>query len=156
MECGECTLCCELLNINSLKATKGNIIEAIIIDSPAGSLCEHCIEKKGCGVHEERPKICRDYFCAYAQQEDAPIQLRPDNCGIIFEKLDEDIFVGTLKPGVKVSDYGMQQIGVFNKQGYNVVLTKYDERQPKFFPREGQRPSELVKKFIEHIKKSNG
>lgn len=156
MECGECTECCELFHVDSKKATGGNIIEAIIIDSPAGELCGYCEKNVGCKVHEERPKICRDFFCAYAQHEKAPVDLRPDVCGIIFEKLDEDLFLGTVRPNKIVSDYGLEQIKAFNKQGYNVVLSKHTTPVPRISCAEGADEFKVLEKFLKIRREANG
>lgn len=156
MDCGGCTECCELFPIDSKKATNGNIIETIIIDSPAGELCGYCDKNVGCTVHEERPKICRDFMCAYAQQESAPLDLRPDKCGIIFEKLDDVMFLGTVKPKREISEYGMRQIDAFNKQGYNVVLAKHDTMQPRLFCAEGHEQFDVLKRFLHHRKVADG
>lgn len=156
MDCGECTECCELLDVNSLKATQGNIIEAIVIDSPAGSLCEHCDKNAGCKVHEDRPKICREYMCAYAQQNEAPIELRPDKCGIIFEKLDEDLFVGTIRPNSVVSEFGVNQVRAFNSQGFNVVMTKHTSKTPEIFACDNHDNFDILKKFLAFRRQANG
>lgn len=156
MDCGGCTECCESFHIDSKKATGGNIIELIIIDSPAGVLCGYCNKNEGCSVHEDRPKICRDFMCAYAQEEKAPIELRPDKCGIIFEKMDDTMFIGTVKPNNPVSDYGMRQVRSFMEQGYDVVLTKHDTLQPKLFVREGVDEFNVLKKFLHYRRIADG
>lgn len=156
MECGECTECCELFEVKSLKATGGNIIETIIIDSPAGDLCNYCDKNVGCKVHEERPKICRDFLCAYAEHERAPIDLRPDRCGIIFEKLDKDLFLGTTRHESTISDYGWRQVEAFNLQGFNVVLTKPNVSVPFIKPVSGQEEFKVLEKFLRIRREANG
>lgn len=156
MECGECTECCELFEVKSLKATQGNIIETIVIDSPAGEMCGYCEKNVGCKVHEERPKICREFLCAYAQHKNAPLFMRPDRCGIIFEKIDEEMFIGTVRAEVTISEHGMNQIKVFNQQGYDVVLRKHDTLQPMLYPRDGVEKFNLLKKFLKLVKTNNG
>lgn len=155
MDCGGCTECCELFHIDSKKATNG-IIESVMIESPAGVLCDHCDKNVGCKVHEERPKICRDFLCSYAQQNNAPIELRPDKCGVIFEKLDDDMFVGTLRPNQPISEFGMNQIRAFNKQGFNVVLTKHSTIEPHIMLAERQDKFKVLKKFLGYRRIADG
>lgn len=158
MQCGECTECCELLEVKSLKATKGLLIDLITIDTKAGEMCPYCEKNKGCKVYDDRPTICRTFFCAYSQQEEISINLRPDKCGIIFEKLDDTLFLGTVRPNVNVSEEGMNQIKVFNQQGFDVVLIKYDTIKPFISCAEGNDEFNVLKKFL-HFKKiasSNG
>lgn len=156
MECGGCTECCESFYIDSKKALVENEIELITIDSPAGELCQHCDKNVGCTIHEDRPKICRDFMCAYAQQENAPIELRPDKCGIIFEKMDDTLFIGTIKPNNPVSEYAFGQITAFNDQGYDVVLTKHDTIEPKVFVRKGIDKFDVIKKFLHYRRVADG
>jgi len=156
MECGDCTECCELLHIDSQKPLLDGEIELIAIDSPAGQLCNYCDKNIGCTVHEDRPLICRTYECAYTQHESAPIELRPDKCGVIFEKLDDSLFVGTIKPDRPITEYGSKQIDAFNQQGYNVVLTKYDTPEVKVFCRDGDVQRNVLLKFAEYRRVANG
>lgn len=156
MECGECTECCELLYIDSRKPLKENEVELITIESPAGELCKHCNKNVGCTVHEDRPLICRTFECAYVQHENAPIELRPDKCGIIFEKLDDELILGTIKPDRLISDMGTQQLHSFNRQGYSVVLTKYDTAEVKVLCRDGVERRDVLMKFAHHRRLANG
>ena len=70
-ECGECNLCCKVLNIPEYNA-------------PAGTMCEHCTDK-GCSIYEERHDICRGFSCLWLSQPQIPESLRPDKSGILFE-----------------------------------------------------------------------
>lgn len=111
MECGKCTLCCKLLYIFDTK-------------SKAGIYCKHCTENRGCKVHEsELPDECKGYQCAYSQMSNIPITLRPDKCGVIFEKATEDIFIGLTEKGFVVTDGLKGQIDAFLKQGFSVFLS---------------------------------
>lgn len=83
MECNGCTLCCLVADVP-------------ILNKPSGVQCKHC--NSGCGIHDERPALCRDYWCVY-QREDLPDELHPNNCHILFEKLDgSSTYVGTVDP----------------------------------------------------------
>lgn len=69
-ECGSCTACCTWLIGNAYGWEFGG-----------GKSCRFLCET-GCSVHKARPKVCENYFCAWAQElidED----LRPDKSGIL-------------------------------------------------------------------------
>lgn len=109
MKCGECTLCCELLDIKS-------------VDSKAGEMCKHC--DKGCMIYNKRPNECKTFNCAYLQMENVGKELRPDKCGIIFEKITDNIFLGTMDKDTKIKPIVKQQIEYFVKDGFAVILNK--------------------------------
>jgi len=109
MECGECTLCCTLLDIPWM-------------DSKAGEPCKFC--DKGCTIHETKDERCSEYMCAYNQAEIASQKMRPDNCGVIFEKLEDDLMFGTINPEHKDFSFMSGQIDSFLKEGINVVVSK--------------------------------
>jgi hypothetical protein len=48
--CGECSLCCKLLKIESL-------------EKPVGKWCSHCTSGNGCKIYESRPQACREFNC---------------------------------------------------------------------------------------------
>ena len=136
MECGECTLCCDLFPVKWL-------------NKPANTKCVHC--DLGCKIHDTKPAECTDFDCAYVQMENIPIDLRPDKCGIIFEKLDDKIFYGTVNHNAKISDFGKGQINAFLKQGYSVILASLKEKEPKFFINEEHNEKEIRNEFTKHI-----
>lgn len=55
--CGSCTLCCRLPEIE-------------LLDKPADTWCQHCIEGKGCSIYAERPSVCRDFLCLWMTSEE--------------------------------------------------------------------------------------
>lgn len=65
MECGECTICCEIVEVSGRNFHK-----------PAGTLCSYC--KGGCTIYgqEDRPVVCGAFQCAwlrgYGSEEDRP------------------------------------------------------------------------------------
>lgn len=72
MTCGTCTACCTVFSISEL-------------EKPAGKTCEHACA--GCMIYEKRPQTCRTYFCLYADEKAAALDLpewaRPDKIGVI-------------------------------------------------------------------------
>jgi hypothetical protein len=74
-ECGGCSLCCVVLRVPEL-------------DKLGGEACRHLRAEGGCGIHAERPRICRSYRCLWLQggfrEED-----RPDRLGAVVDLLTE-------------------------------------------------------------------
>ena len=69
-QCGECSLCCKTNRIDEL-------------ESPAGQWCKHCTPGDGCGLHIDRPQVCRNFECLWLGgmfDED----MRPDRIGVLF------------------------------------------------------------------------
>lgn len=70
--CGDCSLCCKVLEIAEL-------------DKPAGPWCAHCREPEpgGCGIYMTRPEICRSYVCLWKSDRGMSPRLRPDRVGTV-------------------------------------------------------------------------
>jgi hypothetical protein len=79
--CGGCTLCCTLM-----KVKMDDIGEP---DKPAFTKCRHeC--KRGCGIYERRPDLCRGFMCMWLGSQqfeglELPKELRPDRTGVVVE-----------------------------------------------------------------------
>ena len=69
-DCDGCTLCCKVPNIPEL-------------EKPAGTLCRHCIVERGCGIHAERPTVCREYFCGYIVNKNLGPEWKPSACNFL-------------------------------------------------------------------------
>jgi hypothetical protein len=118
MNCDGCTLCCELIDIPWM-------------NSPVGELCKHCEEGVGCKIYNTAPKDCLDFSCAYNQMEKVSINLRPDKCGVIFEKVTNDIFIGTTDPNISnLSDVAKRQIDSFLQEEFSVILFNQKIKSP--------------------------
>jgi uncharacterized protein len=86
--CGECSLCCKVLEIAELAKS-------------AGKLCEHCLNSGsgGCGIYAGRPQVCRDYECLWKGDRDMSPRLRPDRTGaILMEDPDSDEYRAVCDP----------------------------------------------------------
>lgn len=114
MECDGCTLCCKLLHIPWM-------------NSPAGEYCKECEENVGCKIYNSAPKECLKYRCAYHQMEKVGIELRPDKCGVIFEKITEDIFIALSVNSLHLKNIVRRQIDVLIKDGFSVALSKLNK-----------------------------
>ena len=132
MECDGCTLCCELLPIKAL-------------DKPPNEMCKHC--KGGCTIFPDRPSECSLFECAYYQASDAPLKLRPDNCKVIFEKLSDQLFIGTLDARHEITETAMGQVKSFLSQGYSVIMGASDFRKPAVFIALGHNEEEIMKQW---------
>src|SRR5262245_47876071 len=74
-ECGACTACCKLPEIDLPELNK-----------PAGIVCPHCTGVS-CGVYDARPVVCRTYFCVWRRVAALPDAARPDRLGVMFHLL---------------------------------------------------------------------
>jgi hypothetical protein len=71
-ECGTCTMCCKLLDVDSPHGLK-----------PADQWCRHCQPGKGCAIYATRWDACREFLCGWLQNPMLPDELRPDRCHVI-------------------------------------------------------------------------
>ena len=103
-ECGDCMVCCTVPTIDQPA-----------IQKPAGATCRHC--EHGCRIHETRPEVCRQYFCAWRRMAIFSEDWRPDRSGV-FSELETD-----------VPDYLMASVGISLTLTGNPLKTI---RQPGF------------------------
>lgn len=103
-ECGECTACCYAFPV-------------IELDKLEWEKCKHV--DKSCKIYSKRPESCRKCMCAWVQMKNVGIELRPDKCGIIFER-DNNIMVGTIIGSI--TDFAKRQIQYFKKENFRVIL----------------------------------
>ena len=79
-ECGACTVCCIVPGIDTRE-----------IQKRTGAVCRHC-SGGGCAIYEARPKACREFFCAWMQDDrlgPAPLgpEWRPDLSGVLAQSI---------------------------------------------------------------------
>ncbi|MBF0383144.1 MAG: hypothetical protein HQL69_19150 [Magnetococcales bacterium] len=70
--CGECTMCCIDLSIDSPELKKHTGVE-----------CDYCIEKIGCSIYSKRPAECSNWFCLWMVKDVFGDEWRPDRSGIL-------------------------------------------------------------------------
>jgi hypothetical protein len=68
-ECGDCTLCCKLLGVES-------------IGKPAAVWCTHCANG-GCAIYEARPQECRNFVCGWLQRPVLDERWKPSRCKFV-------------------------------------------------------------------------
>lgn len=71
--CGDCTLCCKVMKIESDELNK-----------PTNVWCQDCTKTKGCGIYETRPQPCRDFECLWLQYPYMDDALQPSKCHVVF------------------------------------------------------------------------
>lgn len=81
-ECGECSVCCISLRIDTPELAK-----------PANTPCKYLAPTSGCSIYERRPEICKVWRCGWLMLETLPSQFRPDRSKVLI----------TLKPQPGVS-----------------------------------------------------
>jgi hypothetical protein len=69
-ECGDCAMCCKLLDVNS-------------IEKKAGTWCTHCVGQRGCAIYETRPQECRNFICAWLAGPTLDERWKPSNCKFV-------------------------------------------------------------------------
>jgi hypothetical protein len=77
-ECGECTACCESLEINAPSLRK-----------PANVLCPHNTGSS-CRIYAERPDVCQTWYCLWRRIDALPEFTRPDKIGVMFSLERQD------------------------------------------------------------------
>ncbi|HBZ0927752.1 TPA: hypothetical protein MJE31_03480 [Klebsiella pneumoniae] len=71
-KCGQCSVCCTSLLIDEPELAK-----------PAGTSCKHLATTSGCSIYEERPEVCKSWYCGWLKIETLPHQLRPDKSKVL-------------------------------------------------------------------------
>ena len=112
-DCGDCKLCCSLLEIKALS-------------KPKNKKCQHLSIIKGCSIYNVRPSACRRYNCLWQLNEAMPADLRPDRCGIMFEAYRPEMtVVATVdmdRPNVWKNGKPNSLIGHMLRDGYVVWI----------------------------------
>lgn len=132
-DCGECDLCCKLLETHG-------------VPSPIGTYCQYC--DNGCTIHDTRPDECREYQCMWSQMPEhfAMLELRPDKCGVIFDRQGDDVISARIDEGTMIKDLAMAQINNFNIQGFSVIVFRGNNH--KIFLKDGH-TEDYVRKIID-------
>ena len=140
MDCDGCTLCCDLLPVP-------------ILNKKPYDKCVHCKLSK-CLIHDHKPDFCESYDCMYAQVSDLPLELRPDKCWVIYEKINEEVIYGLQHPDRKPTKMAVKQAKDFIDQGFSVVIKKKNNRM-QIFLAEGHNGKE-VENIIINKTRSDG
>ncbi len=79
-KCGECSVCCVALNIDSKEFQKF-----------PGVPCVYLRQGKGCTIHETVFPTCRHYFCGWRYLAAFGEDWRPDKSGVLIDFQAEEI-----------------------------------------------------------------
>jgi hypothetical protein len=78
--CGECTLCCKVMAVETL-------------EKPAGAWCRHCRPGHGCLIHPERPAECRDFGCLWLTDARLGPEWKPGKSKLVLTTSEDGIEV---------------------------------------------------------------
>lgn len=136
-ECGSCNYCCEVLPIPE-------------IQKPESVLCKNCTETKGCNIYNSRPTSCINFDCVYLQSNDMDESLRPNECGVMFEKVTTKIYFGTELPkdvGSWKKSNVREYIQCLNDDGISVVIASFTTTPNEYFLANNHK-KEVVERII--------
>ena len=146
MKCDGCTMCCEVLPVPWM-------------NKAAGEACRYCDVGVGCRIYNNSiPEECRTFRCAYNRLENAPIKLRPDKCKIIFERIKENLFLGTMHqdyPEAYKNPVIQKELITFFIRGYSVVLSSFTIDNLIIYPSFGRTTRNVYNEFQAELKKKN-
>lgn len=69
--CDGCTLCCKVMKVDAP------------IDKPMNEWCRHCVRGTGCGIHETRPPVCRNFHCMWLIDGRLGPEWQPERCHMV-------------------------------------------------------------------------
>lgn len=72
--------------------------------------------------------------------------LRPDNCGVVFEKMDGLVY-GSIDPVIGLTDTAKGQVLAFNREGLSVVLDDMMRKILICAPRPGAQSADVMDDF---------
>lgn len=129
------------------------------MDSPSGDPCRECIVGSGCKLYntgDSMPKKCSEWDCAYSQMENVSIDIRPDKCGVIFEKASDLIMWGTYKGEIRKGGAFTNQVHSFINEGFSVVLKEIYTKDPAVVVNEKHSPGLITSELGMIREKYNG
>ena len=68
--CGTCMMCCKVPPIPEL-------------EKPACRWCRHAVPGKGCSIYEDRPAVCRRFYCHWIVDPDLGPEWKPDKAKFV-------------------------------------------------------------------------
>lgn len=74
-ECGSCSVCCISLRISEPTLKK-----------VADTRCANLKPQGGCSIYEDRPSVCKTWFCGWRILDEVDESLRPDKCGLLVKE----------------------------------------------------------------------
>jgi Fe-S-cluster containining protein len=68
--CGTCMLCCKVYTID-------------VLNKPAGRWCAHAELGRGCKIYEDRPDICRAFYCMWIVDRTLGPEWKPEKAHFV-------------------------------------------------------------------------
>lgn len=84
--------------------------------------------------------------------EKASVKFRPDKCKMIFEKVADDIFLGTAHPDYELTKDAKRQVRALANQGYSVVVQRGTDPLG-IVPRQGRSAKSIHREYMEIVRK---
>jgi len=69
-QCGECSLCCKLLDIYEL-------------EKPRDQWCQHVVKRQGCAIYGTRPPSCQNFRCLWLMDPRLGDLWKPNKCKMV-------------------------------------------------------------------------
>jgi len=108
--CGGCTICCQVLPIDTLELYK-----------QPGIACTHC-GPSGCTIYETRFPICRSYFCGWHHLEALGPEWRPDRSGVLISPRQGDVPPGYTQEGIELLVFGGEK--AVRRKGFSAQIAQ--------------------------------
>jgi len=108
--------------------------------------CSFCEPNVGCNIYDHRPEECKTFKCCYLQMNEVHPDLRPDKCGVVFEKINDTLILGSLDGKLKeMSDLIHRQIRSFGNEGISVMIQQFNPYKFICFYIKGAKKEDIIK-----------
>lgn len=132
-KCGECTLCCKTCKIEE-------------VNSSNGVYCRFCNLSVGCEIYDQRPEECEIFKCCYLQMNNVHPDLRPDRCGVVFEKINDTLILGSIDGKLdEISELIHGQIRSFVNEGISVMMQQFNPYKYTCYHLKGVNKNDIIK-----------
>ena len=149
--CGECQACCWFFPL-------------AFLNKPERTKCPHQCEK-GCAIYDqERHPVCKTFFCEWLQRPQWGEELRPDKCGIIYQRKDNlgngrgIIQASQFSPYAWLRRENSRAIDQLVRAG-NIVLRSYTDKETaeyRTFCDERRYPKATTRLVLDRVLQVNG
>lgn len=140
-ECGDCMMCCKILEIEAL-------------EKPAGVWCPHADPKGArCTIYADRPKTCSLFRCAWLIDETIPEEFKPNKTKVVMVGGDGKIvgyYDSSCTDAEKILDskFGDNLKQISKK--YNVFLVEIGGKEKRYRV-EKQHDNPILRRPTEHF-----
>ena len=140
MECGNCTLCCELLPIQAL-------------NKPHSEKCKYC--ETNCTIYEDRPDDCKNFNCLWVETDQSDESLRPNNTHVIFEKIPNvKAYLALVDPKYPLA-YKTQEVESICidllDRGFSVLLSSFSNEPKRLRTPKGIKVDTMIEQIMKEL-----